>query len=472
MTKQKTMIHSLRTALTWSFVLLITTSFIACGEDRTKEFEEKTMPNPWIYEVMDLNYLYYADLPELEDQDYFEDVEDFFESLLSDKDGKNGNPFSYVEVSAATKSETNLEYGWDITFYQITDENGVTQENILVRVNYVYSGSPADQAGLERGDVITQRNGEYYTSSNYQELAEQTDAATLTLLSEETVSLPAATDATYNPILDAEIVDYDGYKVGYLAYSKFVRGTDDDNDETYDNTLRQTFTQTFAPAGLDAFVLDLRYNRGGDIRAAQLLTSMLAPSTAIGQRLFYLEYNDKQDPQTSDFMATTEVIGSGSNLNLSKIYILTSSVTASASELVISALRPYMGEENIVLIGNTTYGKNVAMAGFTHTDYPEYTFWPVIASVCNDNGFCDYVDGFDADYEAKESSLATLEPLGASSELLLSTALGLISGQSNEETESIATTRSATENNFYNVAKKWNELPNPKGKTRPVKVTF
>lgn len=472
MTKQKTMIHSLRTALTWSLFLIITTSFIACGDDRTKEFEEKTMPNPWLYEVMDLNYLYYADLPKLEDKDYFEDAEVFFESLLSDKDGKNGHPFSYVEVSATTKSETNLDYGWDITFYQITDDNGVVQENILVRVNYVYPSSPAAQAGLKRGDVITQRNGVNYTSKNYQELAAQTDAATLTLLSEETVSLPAATDATYNPILDAEVLDHEGYKVGYLAYSKFIRGTNEENDATYDNVLRQTFTQTFAPAGLDAFVLDLRYNRGGDIRAAQLLTSMLAPSSAIGQRLFYLEYNDKQDPQTSDFMATTELIGSGSNLNLSKIYILTSNVTASASELVISALRPYMGTENIVLVGSTTYGKNVAMAGFTHTDYPEYTFWPVIAAVRNDDGFNDYVEGFSPNHEVKESSLATLAPLGSSDELLLSTALGIITDDSSSQAGNIVATRTINKNDFFKVAKNWRELANPKRKVRPVQVNL
>lgn len=470
MTRQRTMIHSLRTTLTWALFLLLTTSLVSCGEDRTKEFEEKTMPNPWIYDVMELNYLYYSDLPELEDKDYFEEATDFFESLLSDKDGKNGNPFSYVEVTASTKSETNLDYGWDLTFYQITDENGVTQENILVRVNYVYPGSPADQAGLERGDVITQRNGENYTSSNYQELAQQTDAATLTLLSEETVSLPAATDATYNPILDAEVLNHENYKVGYLAYSKFIRGTDEANDESYDNALRQTFSQTFAPAGIDAFVLDLRYNRGGDIRAAQLLTSMLAPSSVIGQRLFYLEYNDKQDPQITSFLATNDVIGTGSNLNLSKIYILTSSVTASASELVISALIPYMGTDNIVLIGDTTYGKNVAMAGFTHTEYPDYTFWPVVASVCNDEGFNDYIDGFPANHEAKESTLSSLGALGSTDELLLSTALNVITGKSNEAEESRVTTRTTT-NDFSTVAKEWKALPNPKKVVRPVVVS-
>lgn len=469
MTQKKTMTRALRNPLNWVLTLLALILFTACGEDRTKEFEEKTMPNPWIYELMKQNYLYHNDLPEIEDKDYFKDVPDFFESLLSDKDGKNGNAFSYVEVSAETKSETNLSYGWDVTYYQITDSEGVTQENVLVRVNFVYPGSPADQAGLKRGDVITMRNGVYYTSSNYQELAAQIDAATLTLSTEETVSLPAATDATYNPILKANVLDYSGYRVGYLAYSKFIRGTDLQNDETYDNALRQTFTQVFSTAGLDAFVLDLRYNRGGDIRAAQLLTSMLAPAEAIGQRLFYLQYNDKQDPQTTDFMATTDLIGSGNNLNLSKIYILTSNMTASASELVISALRPYMGVDNIILIGNTTYGKNVAMAGFTHTDYPQYTFWPVVASVHNTDGFNDYVNGFEANYEAKESSLATLEPLGNTSELLLATALGIITGQDTQNEDMAASTRSITKNSLYRCAKKWRELPSPR-KIHPVKV--
>ena len=86
------------------------------------------------------------------------------------------------------------------------------------------------------------------------------------------------------------------------------------------------------------------------------------------------------------------------NLNLNKIYILTGSQTASASEAVINGLIPYMGAENVILIGTKTEGKNVAMSSFKNETHG-LTLWPVIAYVSNANNEGEYSEGFEPTYK-------------------------------------------------------------------------
>ena len=89
---------------------------------------------------------------------------------------------------------------------------------------------------------------------------------------------------------------------------------------------------------------------------------MLAPSSALGQELGYLEFNNRFNPQIVPFTLNSGLIGNGANLNLNTLYVLTSSQTASASEMVINCLDPYM---DVVIIGGTTVGNNVGSRNFS-----------------------------------------------------------------------------------------------------------
>mgnify|MGYP000346812433 FL=1 len=91
-------------------------------------------------------------------------------------------------------------------------------------------------------------------------------------------------------------------------------------------------------------------------------------------------------------------------MNLSKLYVLTSKFTASASEAVINCLRPYIGTENVVVIGETTVGKNVAMEPYQDERY-NFILWPVVAYVLNSAGQANYVNGITPDFTLSERNL-------------------------------------------------------------------
>jgi hypothetical protein len=133
----------------------------------------------------------------------------------------------------------------------------------------------------------------------------------------------------------------------------------------------------------------------------------------------------------TDKMGTTSI----NSVGMTKIYSLTSKSTASASELVINGLKPYM---DVVQIGDTTVGKNVGSV--TLYDSPSfgkenrnpnhhYAMQPIVLKIVNADDFGDYFTGLVPTVELKES-LSNLDVLGSTTEPLLSTAIGQITGVS------------------------------------------
>ena len=219
------------------------------------------------------------------------------------------------------------------------------------------------------------------------------------------------------------VYEVNGQKIAYLVYNEFSTGPNNEGTESvYDEQMKQIFAQ-FKSQSLDAFILDLRYNNGGFLQCAQALGSLLAPSTALGKDFVNLTFNDKADPQIIRYSFDTQY--ADANLNLNKIYILTGEYTASASEAVINGLIPYMGVENVILVGTKTEGKNVAMSSFKNKTHG-LTLWPVIAYVSNANNEGDYSEGFQPTYQLDENSINTWYPLGNPEEYLLKNTLSLI----------------------------------------------
>lgn len=147
----------------------------------------------------------------------------------------------------------------------------------------------------------------------------------------------------------------------------------------------------------------------------------------------YIEYKDKKKSNYK-LERSTQLKTTGKNLNLKTLYVLTSNSSASASELVINCLRPYMGEKNVVLIGLQTEGKNVGSVTYTNDD-KTWEMHPIIGKVYNSEGKSDYENGFLPDYELDEAyeywndntvSILEVLPLGDTNERLLQAALSLI----------------------------------------------
>ena len=138
-----------------------------------------------------------------------------------------------------------------------------------------------------------------------------------------------------------------------------------------------------------------------------------------------MQYNDKQSAKNRDLILDSQLLQGGTNLNLSKVYIITGSTTAGAAEMLINCLKPYM---TVVLIGQTTKGEYVATENYINPKYP-WALRPVVCEVFNSKGEADYSAGFKPDIPINEASyLQYYLPLGDFNEILLNTAIGVIAG--------------------------------------------
>ena len=423
--------------LQYTFLALIATLLSSCGEDRTGEFYALIEDRMWIEEVMRENYLWAEDMPVIDKEDtYFQEPATFFKNLLS-KNALNGkgDKYSYMEQTKTESRSLTLDrtstYGME--FLLTSDPTGTTAHN-YARVLYVLPGSPAEKAGIERGDWISAINQDRITSDNYKQLIQggaialqrsqviQTENG-LGWQVRDNVNVSASISMEINPFYLHQMYDVDGKKIAYLVYNEFSTGPNNEGTESvYNEQMKQIFAQ-FKVQSPDAFILDLRYNNGGYLQCAQALGSLLAPASAMGKDFVNLTFNEKASPQTIRYPFSTDY--SNANLNLSKVYILTGNQTASASEAVINGLIPYMGAENVILIGNKTEGKNVAMTSYKNETHG-ITLWPVIAFVSNSNNEGDYSEGFNPNYSLNENTLIQWLPLGNPEEYLLKNTLSLI----------------------------------------------
>lgn len=439
--------------------VLALTSLFSCGVDRWSEYYPLTGRDLWIDSLMRQDYLWYEDIPASKNLNYFQEPETFLKSLLS----PNDKSFSTIDTLDNTPVPS---YGFDYTLYKLATSD--TVYNALI--SYVIPNSPAAEAGMERGEWIMLIDGDSITKKTETLLADggarelrigkymvlkdeedEEDKGTGVIQVNRDVMLPPARIVTDNAIHATRIFQIDGtsLRVGYMAYNSFSAGPTG-NSEKYNNELRK-FSQQCKQAEINNFILDLRYNSGGEMECVQLLADILIPADMLNSPLAFLQYNDKQTAKNRDLIADAQLLRDGVNLNLPTLYIIVSGTTAGAAEMLINCLKPYM---TIVLVGQTTKGENVATASYLNPKYP-WVLRPVVCTVFNSKGESEYADGFKPDYPINELSyLEGFLPLGTPGETLLNTAIGLITG--NIELPKETTTRmTAVKNvkmkrNFHN----------------------
>lgn len=426
-----------QTYIAFGTLLLLLTS---CGEDRSGEFYALIEDRMWIEETMREHYLWYQDIPAIEKEDeYFQAPATFFKKLLS-KEAVNGqgDKYSYMEEKLSNTPETRSQmldrtstYGME--FILTNDPTGTTNHT-YAKVLYTLPGSPAEAAGIRRGDWISAVNRQRITNSNYTLLQKggqlqiavnqltRTDKG-IVWQTADTLQMDTSIKMEINPFLIDTIYETEGKKIAYLMYNEFSTSPNNEASETtYIEQMKQRFAHIKSQQA-DELILDLRYNNGGYLQCAQALGSLIAPATALGKNFITLTYNDKTTPQTVNYAFDTQY--ADANLDLNKVYILTGDLTASASEAVINGLIPYMGADNVVLIGTKTVGKNVAVQSF-HNETHGLTLWPVVAYVSNADGESDYSKGFTPTYNLNEFNIIPWYPLGDTREYLLNNTIKLI----------------------------------------------
>lgn len=401
---------------------------------------ETLATNKWIKEEMEKYYYWNDQLPVI-DETKESDPEAYFYDLLYEDD-----EFSWItDDYASLKSESDgdpVAMGYDPTFYTFSD----VSDQVFIVVNYVYPGSGAETAGLRRGNIILEIDGEEITTDNYYDLysgsAYSVELGKIEISgnylyireSGTTLNLTSSIPDT-EPIIYHEVIDTLGYKIGYLAYAEFLVGKDDKFLDSMDDIFSE-----FKSAGISDLIVDLRYNPGGDIDAAAHLASEIAPASVVAGKeiLVNLEYNNTYGKEIEPDELNYKFENLSTNINLHTVYFLTTEATASASELTITGLDPYM---DVVQVGDSTYGK--FYGAYVRPDEDEkWAILPIVMKYSNANDYTDFVDGLipdksnlmtddliiDDDFYNK--SLIYFYPLGNPADPMTKKAIELIAGRS------------------------------------------
>jgi C-terminal processing protease CtpA/Prc len=327
-------------------------------------------------------------------------------------------------------------------------------QNIFGFVRYVQKDSDAESKGVKRGMVFSNINGTRLTRDNYRDLLFNNNESSYNIrFSEISYNqnnqcaniIPGQEDLTLiksrivkNPIHISKIIENEGQKIGYLMYNQFL-GVVESEGKDYNSELNNAFSN-FLSNGINDLVIDLRYNPGGRISTSINLASMITGQ--FNNQVFAKErWNSKlmnywnENSPESLLNRFTNKLGNNQSifsLNLDRVFVLTSARTASASELLINGLDPYI---DVIHIGDFTVGKN--QGSITVYDYINdsrdknpnhmYAMQPIVLKIGNVAGYTDFPDGLEPDIFIKES---LLNPgiLGDIEEPLLKIAIDQISG--------------------------------------------
>ncbi|WP_299104479.1 S41 family peptidase [uncultured Tenacibaculum sp.] len=447
---------------------LITVFLVSCSKDdnvATPDPQVVALKNPvnnFTWQAMNSWYNWQEQVPNLADtkddktSDYntylntFDTPQKLFESLLYQKGTVDRFSWfieDYVEQEKAFQG-TSTSFGFRPKPLRINNTN------IVLLVLHVSKDSPAAEKGLKRGDVIIGINNQVFTTSNYQTVIQDyfKDNAEFILGENDGVTQKSKVTLTKREVNDNAIHvkkvfdDVDGKKVGYLVYSGFR--------SSYDKDLNNAFGE-FKAAGIQELILDFRYNGGGSVLSCGYLASMIhGEGTANSEVFAKTVYNKKHTGRgfTLPFLSGIYQYDAQGNylqgqdipLNrltgLSKIYVITSESTASASEMIINGLRPYI---DVVTVGTKSYGKNVGSITLYDAPASDFTdksqansthkmaMQPITFQIFNKLDQSDYTNGFAANIEVNEfESWNNFLPFGDENEVILKTILDKIKGVS------------------------------------------
>jgi carboxyl-terminal processing protease len=391
--------------------VLLFLSLSGCGSDNSTSASSSTTDcstagqNAQVLDVMQSWYYWYTSIPSGIDPASFASADALLESI---RQYQPLDRFSYITTQAADQSfyGAGQYVGYGLGFdVDLRDDLDVTQ---------VFPGSPAEQAGFQRGEVITEINGvavPTLVASGTLDSTLATDSpgtsVTFTYLdpqaSTRTATLTSAV-ITEPSVSQAKVIDAGGQKVGYVAFNSFIDSSNDQLDQAFAG---------FAAQGVTGVVIDERYNGGGEVSVAQHLATLIVGNSYAGRPFVTLTYNAQHPDQNQTIGFPTVA----NPLALSQAVFITTSSTASASELIINSLRAYIP---VATVGSATFGKPVGEDGF---NVCTNVLYPITFAITNAAGSGGYFDGLAPTCEALDD---TSHQLGDPGESSLATALGYL----------------------------------------------
>ena len=395
---------------------IILSLFFSCSKDDNSIPKDIEIQD-FVWKGMNTYYLWQSSKPDLADTRFssqselneflngYSSPEEIFASLLF----QPGiiDRFSWIVDDYNTLENSfqgiNLTTGIDFGLNRYRNNSS----NVYGYIRYILPNSSAAENSLERGMIFNTINGTQLTDTNYQNLLFNNDINLNVGFADFNNGNPTANGTTIkvskeqvaeNPIANAKVFTEGTHKIGYLLYNQF--------SSSYDAKLNNVFN-SFNTENINELIIDLRYNGGGSVRTATYLGSMITGQFT-GQLYSKEVWNDKvqgaysadrffnyftDEIKKTDEDGTIIVQESINSLNLSTVYFIVSRSTASASELVINSLRPYI---DVKIIGTTTVGKQVGSVTLYDSDNltrnganlnPNHTYalQPIVLEISNKN---------------------------------------------------------------------------------------
>ena len=312
--------------------------------------------------------------------------------------------FSFVttkEASDGLQTGESVDLGFFIKAGSV--DFALPIDSVRWFVSYVYDKSTAGAAGVSRGWFINKinntaigydnasvdiLNGVFFGSTNnasFQFIKPDGAAVDVNLTKTSFVS---------NSVLHKSVINTTGKKVGYFVFNQFF-------GEPSRTELANVFSY-FKTEGINELVVDLRYNPGGSTETQDALANLIAPASAENKVMYKYVFGSnlqqnkfpllqkKTGYSNNSFTEAnnTQTFSNTGSLNLSRVFFIVTGSTASASELLMNNLKPYM---DVKIVGDTTYGKPV---GFFPVDIYNYSIYPISFKTVNSAGNADYYTGF------------------------------------------------------------------------------
>ena len=396
--------------------------------------------NTWVLDSLKRYYYWNDALPA--NPDISLDPKAFFSSVRHTRDR-----FSFILIPGdpSTRTPAARDYGFEC----ITAEERNTQRVIGI-VTLVLQDSPASRAGLKRGDYILKINGTVLSNANAATLLNEALIAGRfslqlghiqednTWQDDRLIEIGRGVIPDQRPL--NRIIEYRNKKVGYLSIHDFPPGT------------AASITAAlpgFRAAGISDLILDLRYNSGGQVTEAAGLCALVAQGVSYDKAFITYRGNRNGGVRTESIGSAATFDGTLNfntilqhNLGLGRVYILSSGSTASAAEVVINNLKPFM---QVILIGGKTRGKDEASFRIFDARTPKLVEWemhPIIYKLFNADGKGGYEEGITPDFQISELSALPLKPLGDVNDPLISSALSqMMGGVRSSSTRAVPATR-------------------------------
>jgi len=371
------------------FIISVLLIALASCDKEEKEPTDDELSRDVLYNVMVNSYLWNDLMPEVKKENYPDPYE-----LLEAMRYKKLDRWSFVQDYDDYIQQTQAIFVGHGIRIGLDDSD-------QTRIAQIYKNAELYKKGVRRGWIIKKLNGvdlapvfmlndrgAAYSALIGAPVAGITNKFLFETPDGEEIELEdTKASFTLNTVIHYDTLELKTGTTGHLVFEQFIPPSEDELKEAF---------EFFSQNNINNIIVDLRYNGGGDLSVLQILAAYIGGSSTFGKPFLKYKHNDqlKSEDRTINFRTAPHPV------SVEKVIIITTRMTASASENLINGLKPYL---EVMTVGETTNGKPVGMYGITYPkNFTEYIFWPITLSIFNSADKGDFYDGFPPDVEVHD----------------------------------------------------------------------